>query len=299
MKLGFIGLGKMGARMVCRLLERGHTVVVYDRSRNAVVSAAEQGAEPADSLEQLVLALPAPRLIWMMVPAGEPVDAVLSSLLGYLKQDDIVVDGGNSRFSDSVRRASMLLDRGILFLDVGTSGGLEGAQHGACMMVGGDAGAYALIRPLLNDLCVQGGYAHMGRSGAGHYVKMVHNAIEYGMMQALGEGFELLESSGFDLDHEQVARVWVNGSVIRGWLMELVADAFAKDGRLGYLTGEIADSGEGRWTVACALEQEVSIPVIAASLFRRFHSRNQESFSDKVVAALRHEFGGHFYTPKR
>lgn len=298
MKAGFIGLGKMGGSMVEHLLEQGCKVAVYDLVRDAVALLAGKGAEPADTVEQLVTALHAPRIVWMMVPAGNPVDAVLASLVPLLVPGDIVVDGGNSRFSDSVRRSAMLLDKGIRFLDAGTSGGLEGARHGACIMVGGDRDAYAVIEPLLKALCVPGGYGYMGRSGAGHYVKMVHNGIEYGMMQALGEGFGLLESSGFDLDNELIARLWSKGSVIRGWLMELAAQAFEKDGKLAYLAGKIADSGEGRWTVESALEQQVSIPVIAASLFMRYRSRSDDNFSDKVVAALRQGFGGHGFTPE-
>ncbi|MBM3163658.1 MAG: decarboxylating 6-phosphogluconate dehydrogenase [Chlorobi bacterium] len=298
MKIGFIGLGKMGCNMVEHLLEQGHEVTVHDLSQDALSFLAGKGADPAGTPQQLAGALRSPRIVWMMVPAGNPVDTVLASLVPHLEPGDIVVDGGNSRYTDSVGRAGMLMEKGIRLLDAGTSGGLDGARHGACMMVGGDPEAYAVVEPLLKDLCVPGGYAYMGRSGSGHYVKMVHNGIEYGMMQALGEGFELLASSGFDLDHADVARVWTNGSVIRGWLMELAVQAFEKDGRLGYLTGNIADSGEGRWTVECALEQQVSIPVIASALFRRYRSRSENNFSDKVVAALRHEFGGHGFTPE-
>ncbi len=299
MNTAFIGLGKMGLNMVEHLLEQGEPVAVFDLSRDAVETLARKGAEPAYSPEQLARIVQHPRVVWLMVPAGNPVDEALASLLPCLEPGDVVVDGGNSHYKDSVRRAGLLLERGIRFLDAGTSGGLEGARHGACIMVGGDRDAYAVIEPLLEALCVPGGYGYMGRSGSGHYVKMVHNGIEYGMMQAMGEGFDLLESSGFDLDHAEVARVWSNGSVIRGWLMELAARAFEKDGKLGYLTGNIADSGEGRWTVETALDQEVSIPVIAASLFRRYRSRSENNFSDKVVAALRHEFGGHGFTSER
>jgi 6-phosphogluconate dehydrogenase len=295
----FIGLGKMGLNMVEHLLELGEKVAVYDLSRDVVEALALKGAEPAYSLEQLVRTVQHPRVVWLMVPAGNPVDEVLASLMPYLDRGDIVVDGGNSHYADSVQRAVRLLEQGIRFLDAGTSGGLEGARHGACIMVGGDRDAYIAIEPLLQALCVPGGYGYMGRSGSGHYVKMVHNGIEYGMMQAMGEGFDLLESSGFELDHAEVARVWSNGSVIRGWLMDLAARAFEKDGKLGYLAGNIADSGEGRWSVEAALRQQVSIPVISASLFRRYRSRSENNFSDKVVAALRHEFGGHGFTSER
>lgn len=285
--------------MVEHLLELDRKVAVYDLSRAAVETLARKGAEPAYSLEQLVRSVQHPRVVWLMVPAGNPVDEVLALLLPFLERGDIVVDGGNSHYADSVQRADRLLERGIRFLDAGTSGGLDGARHGACIMVGGDRDAYLTVEPLLEALCVPGGYGYMGRSGSGHYVKMVHNGIEYGMMQAMGEGFDLLESSGFDLDHAEVARVWSNGSVIRGWLMELAARAFEKDAKLGYLAGNIADSGEGRWTVETALDRQVSIPVIAASLFRRYRSRSESNFSDKVVAALRHEFGGHGFTSER
>ncbi|MGB0132185.1 phosphogluconate dehydrogenase (NAD(+)-dependent, decarboxylating) [Chlorobium sp.] len=299
MNTAFIGLGKMGLNMVEHLLELGEKVAVYDLSSDVVEALALKGAEPAYSLEQLVRTVQHPRVVWLMVPAGNPVDEVLASLMPYLDRGDIVVDGGNSHYADSVQRAVRLLEQGIRFLDAGTSGGLEGARHGACIMVGGDRDAYIAIEPLLEALCVPGGYGYMGRSGSGHYVKMVHNGIEYGMMQAMGEGFDLLESSGFELDHAEVARVWSNGSVIRGWLMDLAARAFEKDGKLGYLAGNIADSGEGRWSVEAALRQQVSIPVISASLFRRYRSRSENNFSDKVVAALRHEFGGHGFTSER
>lgn len=299
MNTAFIGLGKMGLNMVEHLLELGEKVAVYDLSRDVVEALVLKGAEPAYSLEQLVRTVQHPRVVWLMVPAGNPVDEVLASLMPYLDRGDIVVDGGNSHYADSVQRAVRLLEQGIRFLDAGTSGGLEGARHGACIMVGGDRDAYIAIEPLLEALCVPGGYGYMGRSGSGHYVKMVHNGIEYGMMQAMGEGFDLLESSGFELDHAEVARVWSNGSVIRGWLMDLATRAFEKDGKLGYLAGNIADSGEGRWSVEAALRQQVSIPVISASLFRRYRSRSENNFSDKVVAALRHEFGGHGFTSER
>ncbi|NTU53792.1 MAG: decarboxylating 6-phosphogluconate dehydrogenase [Chlorobiaceae bacterium] len=298
MKIGYIGLGKMGFNMVEHLLEIGHEVVAYDVSPEAVAAIGARGAETASSLQHLVDQLDLPRIVWMMVPAGAVVDAVLGGLAPFLKVGDILVDGGNSRYTDTVIRAGQLAKAGIHLLDVGTSGGLDGARHGACMMAGGDRQAYERIEPLLRELCVENGCGYMGASGAGHFVKMVHNGIEYGMMQAIGEGFDLLRASGYGSDNETVARVWSNGSVIRGWLMELAGKAFAKDGDLGWLGGEIADSGEGRWTVETALELGVAVPVIAESLFRRYRSRTGGNFSDKVVAALRHEFGGHsFQTP--
>ncbi|NTU68733.1 MAG: decarboxylating 6-phosphogluconate dehydrogenase [Chlorobiaceae bacterium] len=297
MEIGFIGLGKMGFAMVEHLLECGHRVVVYDLSADAVGTLAGRGAVPAGSLHHLVDELRSPRVVWMMVPAGRAVDTVLDGLAPSLRSGDIVIDGGNSHYTDTVSRAAKLAGDGVHLLDAGTSGGLEGARNGACIMVGGPREAYDAVEPLLRDLCVGEGYGYMGASGSGHFVKMVHNGIEYGMMQAIGEGFDLLESSGYGIDHETVARVWSNGSVIRGWLMELAGKAFAKDARLSYLGGAIADSGEGRWTVQAALERGVSIPVIAGSVFRRFSSRSKDNFSDRVVAALRHEFGGHGYSP--
>ncbi|QEQ57436.1 phosphogluconate dehydrogenase (NAD(+)-dependent, decarboxylating) [Chlorobium phaeovibrioides] len=297
MQAGFIGLGKMGFNMALQLLEHGHELVVFDLTEQAVSRMEEAGAIPADSVADLASRLSSPRVIWLMVPAGDAVDATIRDLLTQLQEGDIVVDGGNSRYQDSRRRAVELAGVGIRFLDVGTSGGLEGARHGACTMVGGEKDAYLCVEPLLKDLCVPGGYGYMGSSGAGHYAKMVHNGIEYGMMQAIGEGFELMQAGEFGFDMEEVSRVWANGSVIRSWLMDLARQAFQKDGSLGYLEGTIADSGEGRWTVEAALERDVSVPVIASALFRRYRSRSDNNFSDRVVAALRHEFGGHGFHP--
>ncbi|NTV05301.1 MAG: decarboxylating 6-phosphogluconate dehydrogenase [Chlorobiaceae bacterium] len=298
MKAGFIGLGKMGNNMAQHLLECGHDLVVYDLSIEAVAALAEKGATAAASLQELACLLESPRIIWLMVPAGASVDSTIELLVPLLEQRDIVVDGGNSRYKDSERRAARLKEVGVSFLDAGTSGGLEGALQGACIMVGGEKTAYDVIEPLLKDLCVENGYGYMGRSGSGHFAKMVHNGIEYGMMQAIGEGFNLLDASDYDFNLEEVSRVWAHGSVIRGWLMELMVRALQKDPKLDYLQGSIADSGEGRWTVEASLEHEVSIPVIAASLFTRFRSRSNDNLSDRVVAALRHEFGGHAFIDK-
>ncbi len=299
MKAGIVGLGKMGFNMAEHLLECRHDLVVYDLAREPVAALATKGALAAGSLQELAGMLASPRLIWLMVPAGAPVDRTIELLAPLLERGDIIVDGGNSHYKDSERRAARLREAGISFLDAGTSGGLEGARHGACIMVGGEQAAYRVIEPLLMDLCVEKGYGYMGRSGSGHFAKMVHNGIEYGMMQAIGEGFNLLDASGFDFDLEALSRVWAHGSVIRGWLMDLMEQALQKDPKLGYLKGSIADSGEGRWTVEAALEHEVSIPVIAASLFSRYRSRSDENFSDRAVAALRHEFGGHAFIDKQ
>jgi 6-phosphogluconate dehydrogenase len=270
-------------------------VVAFDVSAEAVKAIKAKGATAASSLQHLVGELDAPRVAWMMVPAGRAVDAVIGGLAPFLKAGDIVIDGGNSRYTDSVARAEKLREEGVRLLDIGTSGGLDGARHGACMMAGGDREAYTIVEPMLRDLCVENGCGYMGKSGAGHFVKMVHNGIEYGMMQAIGEGFDLLRASGFAPDNETVARVWSNGSVIRGWLMDLAGKAFAQDNDLGWLGGKVADSGEGRWTVEAAIDLGVAVPIISGALFRRFRSQSEENFSDKVVAALRHEFGGHAF----
>jgi 6-phosphogluconate dehydrogenase len=298
MKIGFIGLGKMGMSMVENLLDHGHEVVVYDLSHSLVEHATTRGAEGSSGPEDLIARLPEHPAIWMMVPAGDAVDGTLDALLPLLNQGSCVIDGGNSHYRDTMRRAEYASARGVHYLDVGTSGGLDGARNGACMMIGGKEEMFRNLEQLFTDLCVPDGYGYMGSSGAGHFVKMVHNGIEYGMMQAIGEGFDILETAPFDFDHKAIARVWSNGSVIRGWLMELAGQAFEKDGKLGYLSGSIADSGEGRWTIEAAMDQNVSIPVIANALFRRYRSRSEENFSDKVVAALRHEFGGHGYVSR-
>ena len=297
MQIGMIGLGRMGGDMVRRLLKSGHECVVYGRRAAAISPMVAEGAIGTSSLDGFIERLATPRVIWLMIPAAS-VDGVIADIVPLLETGDILVDGGNSHYIDSERRAAHLKEQGISFLDAGTSGGLEGARHGACIMVGGEKEAYDTIELLLKDLCVENGYGYMGRSGSGHFAKMVHNGIEYGMMQAIGEGFNLLDSSGYGFDLEEVSRVWAHGSVIRGWLMDLMIQALQKDPKLGYLKGAIADSGEGRWTVEAALEHEVSIPVIAASLFNRYRSRSDENLSDRVVAALRHEFGGHAFIEK-
>lgn len=291
-KLGLIGLGKMGFNLAQNLLSRGHETVVYDVDAGASQRLADQGAEPASTLAELVSRLEAPRTIWMMVPAGV-VDHVIGELKPLLSAGDVLIDGGNSHFKESVARGKMLEKAGIHYVDVGTSGGISGAASGGCFMIGGSREVFRGIEPLFQDIAVPKGYLYAGPSGSGHFLKMVHNGIEYGMMQAIAEGFEILEKSEFDYDYEEVARVWSNGSVIRGWLMELAESAFAKDAKLDGIKGVMHSSGEGKWTVETALDLQVSAPVIAMSLLMRYRSLDEDTFHGKVVAALRNEFGGH------
>jgi 6-phosphogluconate dehydrogenase len=293
MRLGMVGLGRMGGNMATRLIRRGHQVVGYARSEESRNAAAAQGAETVESLEALVEALEPPRLAWAMVPAGPPTDEVVGALGDLLDEGDVIVDGGNSNFTDSVRRAATLNGRGIAFVDAGVSGGVWGLKEGYCLMLGGESGAVDRVRPALDALAPADGWAHVGPSGAGHFVKMVHNGVEYGMLQAYGEGFEILRASVFDLDLHQVAEVWRRGSVVRSWLLDLLASALEKDPGLDRVAGYVEDSGEGRWAVLAAIDEDVPAPVTALSLFARFASRQDESFSAKVIAALRREFGGH------
>jgi 6-phosphogluconate dehydrogenase len=292
MKLGYIGLGKMGFNMVELLLDKKYEVVTYNKSEEPIRKIAKRGAQPAGSLKEIVSALIPPRLIWIMVPY-EAVDPVLKELVPLLAKGDVVVDGGNSPYKESIRRAKELETRGIDFLDVGVSGGPTGARNGACIMVGGRKEVFQKFETVFRDLSVPDGYGYMGRTGAGHFVKMVHNGIEYGMMAAYGEGFELLAGSKFDLDLHQIAGLWRRGSVVRSWLLDLAELAFERNPRLASIEGYVADSGEGRWTVQEALDQDVPLPIITLSLMRRFASRQPSSFSAKVQAALRNEFGGH------
>ncbi|WP_018132268.1 phosphogluconate dehydrogenase (NAD(+)-dependent, decarboxylating) [Effusibacillus pohliae] len=293
MQLGMIGLGKMGYNLVLNLLDHNHSVVAYDVNPEPARQLAEQGAVAAASIEELVSKLQAPRIVWIMVPAGEIVDSVIDTVLPLLAKGDIIVEGGNSYYKDSIRRAEKLREHGIHFLDVGTSGGMEGARHGACLMIGGDRHAFARVEPIFRDISVKNGYLYAGPNGSGHFLKMVHNGIEYGMMQAIAEGFEVLNKSQFDFDYEAVARVWANGSVIRGWLMELTERAFSKDPKLAGIRGVMHSSGEGKWTVETALELQANVPVIAMSLLMRYRSLEEDTFHGKVVASLRNEFGGH------
>ncbi|TDB55257.1 MULTISPECIES: phosphogluconate dehydrogenase (NAD(+)-dependent, decarboxylating) [Bacillaceae] len=293
MQIGMIGLGKMGANLSLNLMEHNHAVVAFDVNKEAVTTLEEQGAVGAHSVEELVKKLEKPKVAWVMVPAGDLTEKVINELHDLLDEGDIIIDGGNSKYQDSVRRAEKAHQKGIHFFDVGTSGGMEGARNGACMMIGGDKEAFAHIEPIFKDINVDKGYLYAGDAGSGHFLKMVHNGIEYGMMQAIAEGFDVLEKSQFDYDYEAVARVWNNGSVIRSWLIELMERAFSKDPRLDDIRGVMHSSGEGKWTVESALDLQVPTPVIALSLMMRYRSLEDDTFTGKVVAALRNEFGGH------
>ena len=289
-----VGLGKMGANMVTRLLEHGHHVVAYDRSPDAVAACARGGATGAASLAELVAAVTErPRVIWIMVPSGAPTDQTIDDLLALLERGDIIVDGGNTNYKDGLAAYERAKSRGVSLVDAGTSGGVWGLREGYCLMVGGDDDAVARCEPIFTSLAPTDGYAHVGPAGAGHFSKMVHNGIEYGMLQAYGEGFEILEKSPFPFDLKQLASIWTHGSVVRSWLLELAVLAFQDDAKLEGIRGYVDDTGEGRWTVQAALDENVPAPVITLSLLARFASRQDESFSAKVIAALRNQFGGH------
>ena len=293
MQLGMIGLGRMGAGMSQRLLLGGHQVVVFDRSMDAVNALAQKGAVASSSLEDMGQKLKAPRVFWMMIPAGAPIDDTIQRLQGVAQPGDVIIDGGNSNYKDSVRRGTALATRQIEFLDAGVSGGIWGLEVGFCLMVGGKQAVFTQVEPILKTLAPEAGYAYVGPLGAGHYSKMVHNGIEYGMMEAYGEGFEILQKSGYAFDMRQLAALWNHGSVVRSWLLELAELAFRKDPGLTGIQGYVEDSGEGRWTIQEAIDHAVPAPALALSLFARFRSREQDTFRDKVLAALRNEFGGH------
>jgi 6-phosphogluconate dehydrogenase len=293
MQLGFVGLGRMGLNMVTRLTRGGHKVVAFDRSADAVARAVAAGAQGASALGALVSALTPPRAIWVMVPAGEPTESTVAALAGLLSADDVVVDGGNSNFHDDVRRAQSLAEKRIRYIDAGTSGGIWGLQEGYCLMVGGEAEVCKRLEPIFLTLAPQDGYLRVGDPGAGHYVKMIHNGIEYGLMQAYAEGFELMHESPYHVDLAAIAALWNHGSVVRSWLLELTARALAEDGTLSALQGYVEDSGEGRWTVQEAIDRGVPLPVITAALFTRFRSRENNPFAERLLAALRNQFGGH------
>ncbi|MBE5098936.1 phosphogluconate dehydrogenase (NAD(+)-dependent, decarboxylating) [Priestia aryabhattai] len=292
MKVGLVGLGKMGINLGQNLLDQRHDVVSFDVNSNAVEQMKEYGASGVSSLEELVQSLETPRVVWLMVP-HTVVDSVISEVKPLLAEGDIVIEAGNSHYKESIRRYNELKENKIRFMDVGTSGGMEGARNGACYMIGGDREAWEIVEPIFRDTAVENGYFYAGEAGSGHFLKMVHNGIEYGMMAAIGEGFEVLEKSQFDYDYEKVARVWNNGSVIRSWLMELTENAFSKDAKLDGIKGVMNSSGEGKWTVETALDLQTATPVIAMSLLMRYRSLEDDTFTGKVVSALRNEFGGH------
>ncbi|WP_313756809.1 phosphogluconate dehydrogenase (NAD(+)-dependent, decarboxylating) [Tissierella sp.] len=293
MEVGIIGLGKMGYNLALNLKKNGHKVVAYDVSEENVKNIIEKEIEGVFSIEDLVSKLNNRKIIWLMIPAGEIVDEVIKELLNYLSDRDIIIDAGNSNYKDSIRRYNYLKEKNIEFLDCGTSGGPSGALNGACLMIGGDENIYNYCEEMFEAISVKGGYLYVGKAGSGHFVKMVHNGIEYGMMQSIAEGFEVLHKSEYDIDYEKVAKLWNNGSVIRSWLMELVEIAFNKDKNLESIKGIMQSSGEGKWTVETALDLQVATPVIAMSLFMRYRSLEEDTFAGKIVAALRNEFGGH------
>jgi 6-phosphogluconate dehydrogenase len=294
-QIGFVGLGKMGGSMVTRIgRDSDHEIVAFDFSSEAVATAEEHGASGAESLEALVGELEAPRAVWIMVPAGEPTEETLDTLIELLDEGDMIVDGGNSKWTESVAHHAKCAEHGVGFVDVGTSGGVWGLDIGYCMMVGGEDEPVRHLSPILDVLAPPDGWGHMGGPGAGHFVKMIHNGIEYGLMQSYAEGFELMHKSDYGLDNEQIAKLWGQGSVIRSWLLELAAKAFESDGNdLESLEGWVEDSGEGRWTLDAGIANDTPMPTLAAALFARFGSRGAGNYAAKVTAALRNQFGGH------
>lgn len=295
MQIGIIGLGRMGMNMARRLMAGGHQVVVYNRTPDKTDTLVSEGAVGAFSVAEIVEKLDPPRVVWLMLPAGEVVDEHLATLSDLLTADDIVVEGGNTYYKDDIRRAEQMAAQSIRYVDAGVSGGIWGLKVGYCLMAGGDKETCKYLEPIFTTLAPPEGYLYCGPTGSGHFVKMVHNGIEYGMMQAYGEGFAILEASPYSkhLDYAKVSHLWNQGSVVRSWLLELLEEAFAKDDRLDRIRGHVDDSGEGRWTVLQAVESGVAAPVIALSLFKRFQSRDDNAFEDRVLAALRREFGGH------
>ena len=294
MQLAMIGLGRMGGNMTERLMRDGHRVVVFDRSAEAIQKYVAMGSVGAGSTADVVAKLEAPRVVWIMVPAGKPVDDTIAALIPGMSGGDVIIDGGNSNFHDSMRRAAELTEKGIHFVDSGTSGGIWGLENGYCLMIGAAPDAFPLCEPIFRSLAPKDGYALMGPPGSGHYVKMIHNGIEYGMLQAYAEGYEILHASkDFKLDLRKIAGVWNHGSVVRSWVNELAEIAFERDANLDALKGYVEDSGEGRWTVQEAIDLDVPAPVITLSLLARLRSRQSDSFGGKVIAALRNEFGGH------
>lgn len=293
MKIGLIGLGKMGGQMVQRLLRGGHNVVVYDKNQDPVKALEKEGAIGVNSLSDLIKKLETPKIIWCMVPSGEITLQTIRLLAVELSAGDIIIDGGNSFYKDSRKTGEELSKKGIHFLDAGTSGGIWGLENGYCLMIGGEEAVFKQAEPIFKTLAPKDGYLYAGPSGAGHFVKMIHNGIEYGMLQAYAEGFEIMKASDYPLDFAKVSHLWNQGSVVRSWILELAEKAFSKNPNLAGIAPFVVDSGEGRWTVAEAIERNVPAPVITLSLLERLRSRDQDCFSDKVIAALRNEFGGH------
>jgi 6-phosphogluconate dehydrogenase len=294
MRIGFVGLGRMGANMVRRLIRDEHEVVAYNRTPEKTKEIAGEGATAAFSIGELVEKLEKPRAVWIMVPAGDATEAQIEELLEHLEAGDTIIDGGNTNFHDDQRRQRDLAAKGINYVDAGTSGGIWGLQVGYCLMVGGEKEAVEPLEAIFKSLAPEGGYLHVGGPGAGHYVKMVHNGIEYGLMQAYAEGFEIMHASSYELDLAGISELWMQGSVVRSWLLELAGRAFRANGPdLEHLKGFVADSGEGRWTVQEAIDHDVPAPIITLSLLTRFRSRQDDSYGAKVLAALRNEFGGH------
>ncbi len=293
MRIGFVGLGRMGANMVRRLVRDGHEIVAYNRTPERTREIMAEGADGAFSLEELVAKLPTPRAVWVMVPAGDATEAMIAELMELLSPGDTIIDGGNTNFHDDVRRHATVAGKGLKYVDAGTSGGVWGLQVGYCLMVGGDHEAIEPLEPIFRTLAPPDGYAHVGGPGAGHYVKMVHNGIEYGLMQAYAEGFEIMHASDYDLDLARISGIWRNGSVVRSWLLDLLHGALSKNPDFAGIKDWVADSGEGRWTVQEAIDHDVPAPVITLALQARFRSRQDASYGAKVLAALRNEFGGH------
>jgi 6-phosphogluconate dehydrogenase len=295
MKIAMVGLGRMGMNMARRLLQGGQQVVAYNRTPGKTDQIVKEGANGAYSFPEMVEKLTAPRVVWLMLPAGPAVDDQINQIKEMLSPGDVVIDGGNTYYKDDIRRGELLQKKGIHLMDVGVSGGIWGLKIGYCLMIGGDKGIYQHLEPIFKALAPEGGYLYCGKTGAGHFVKMVHNGIEYGMMEAYAEGFDILDASPYagSLSYAHITHLWNQGSVIRSWLLELAESAFTKDAKLFATKGYIEDSGEGRWTVEQAIESGVSVPVITLSLFRRFRSRERDSIGDRVLAALRREFGGH------
>ncbi len=293
MKIGFVGLGKMGGKMVERLLTKGHEVVVTDLSQSMIAEAQSKGAIAASGLKDLVSKLEGRKIVWLMVPAGKPVEDNIDELLGLLNPEDIIIDGGNSYWRETVERNKKVQEKGIYYLDCGTSGGVWGLQNGYCLMYGGNKEACEYTEPIFRSLAPDNGYIYCGESGAGHMAKMVHNGIEYGMMQAYAEGFEIMKNSPYDIDLGKISRTWMHGSVVRSWLLDLIGNALEGNEELEGIKDYVADSGEGRWTVQTAIDFDVPAHVITASLFTRFESRQKESYAMKLIAAMRNQFGGH------